>query len=423
MPAQHSRWGASKFERIMLCPGSVVGESDAPRSTSIYAAEGTAAHQVLTLALQKGHPASAFVGLMLEADGFTFEVDDEMAGYVQACVDYVHAARGEDGQVFADVKVDYSAPLGLESGTAWGTADVIIIKAGELVVLDFKYGRGVDVQPAWNPQLLLYALGAFEDFAFLLDGVTRVRTVISQPRLVKAPLEWTYHVDEMTAWAVNEGRRAVRAAQAALDAGSADELHNYLNPGEKQCRFCNVKATCAALRQAVIEEPFGDAIDVTTCTPEEFAALDSIEVQPKDQTAQWLSVLLSKVDMIEDWCKAIRAETERRLLAGEAVPGFKVVQGKRGARNWADDDAVEKYLRQKVRLPIEKIYDIKLKSPASIEKLVKAGDLGPRQWGALQDHITYCEGKLHVAPVSDPRPAIDIRPVAEDFTETAEDVT
>lgn len=406
----------------MLCAGSVVGQETAPRSTSSYAAEGTAAHQILTWALHEGQPASAYVGRMIDVDGFSFEVDDEMAGHVQICLDYVEAARAHDGQVFADVKVDYSAALGFEHGTAWGTADVIVIKADELVVLDFKYGRGVEVQAAWNPQLLLYAIGAIEHYGFLLDGVARVRTVISQPRLLKAPLEWTYNVEEVHAWVLNEGRRAVRAAQAALAANSADELQAYLNPGDKQCRFCHAKATCPALRKAALDGPFGSAIDVTACTPEEFAVFAGTETAPKDQDAKWLSVLLSKVDMIEDWCKAIRAEAERRLLAGHTVPGFKIVRGKKGSRRWDDDAVVAAYLRDKARLPIDKVYDLSLKSPTSIEKLATAGRIGPRQWKTLQEHVTQSEGKLHVAPESDPRPAIDTRQVAEDFTEVAEDL-
>ena len=40
-----------------------------------------------------------------------------------------------------------------------------------------------------------------------------------------------------------------------------------------------------------------------------------------------LSTKMEAVGFVEDWCKAVRAETERRLLNREEVPGFGL--------NWA----------------------------------------------------------------------------------------
>ena len=41
-----------------------------------------------------------------------------------------------------------------------------------------------------------------------------------------------------------------------------------------------------------------------------------------------------------------RAELERRLFDGEPIPGWKVVQGKRGNRSWTDEEAVKAKLKQ-----------------------------------------------------------------------------
>ena len=89
MTSAHSTWSASGFEQKMLCPGSHVLQQGKPRRSSQYAAEGTAAHQVLTWALQESRPAAAYIGRVIEADGFTFTVDEDMAGHVQVCIDYV----------------------------------------------------------------------------------------------------------------------------------------------------------------------------------------------------------------------------------------------------------------------------------------------------------------------------------------------
>ena len=67
------------------------------------------------------------------------------------------------------------------------------------------------------------------------------------------------------------------------------------------------------------------------------------------------------------------------------------------------------------RLKVEEMYDFKLISPTTADKLAKAETIGKRQWPKLQGLIVQSEGKPHVAPASDPRPALDIRPVADDF--------
>ena len=55
----------------------------------------------------------------------------------------------------------------------------------------------------------------------------------------------------------------------------------------------------------------------------------------------------------------------------------------------------------------------------TVDLSVKAGTIGPRQWGKLQEVITQSEGKPHVAPLSDSRPALEIKPVADDFEKLA----
>ena len=59
---------------------------------SVHAAEGTAAHQVLTWALQQNKPAAEFIGTELAVDGFEFVVDIEMARIAAGTV-ALHDAR------------------------------------------------------------------------------------------------------------------------------------------------------------------------------------------------------------------------------------------------------------------------------------------------------------------------------------------
>ena len=432
MTAAHSYWSASKFESLMLCPGKIVLEDGAPDNTNAYAAEGTAAHQVLTWALQEERPAAAYIGRLIHLDSrgkpcdpfaatYTYQVDEEIAEHVQVCVDYCLDLKGDDGVLFADIVVNYSSYLGVDTDTAWGTADVIIARGNELIVVDFKYGRGVEVDAERNPQMSLYGLGALQAYQGLVADFERVRMAISQPRVKKAPSEWDCSVDELEAWGRSTARSAVATCVNAnsmfRNSSGVDKWEEtFLRPAEKACKFCKAKATCPALRNEVAQ-----TFSAPAATPDEFVDLEPL--QPSAHRDEfWIAACLSKVDLIEDWCKAVRAEAERRLLKGDNVPGYKLVQGKKGARQWANAKEAEETLKS-MRVKLEDMYDMKLISPTTAEKLHKAGTIGPRQWPKLQGLITQNEGKPHVAPESDSRPALVVTPVIEDFTDvTADDL-
>lgn len=420
--AAHSNWSASGFEQRMLCPGSHVLQAGLPNSSSKYAAEGTAAHQVLTWALQETRPAAAYIGRVIEADSFTFEVDDDMARHVQTCVDYCTDAAGDDGVIFADIRVNYSTYLDVPESEAWGTADVIIARGDEIIVCDFKYGMGVEVSAEKNPQMSLYALGALQAYNGLAGDFTRVRMAISQPRIKSAPSEYDLSVDELEAWGRSTARSAVASCISALSIGTGHVQFNdtFLRPGEKQCKFCRAKATCPALRAEVA----GIAFDRQPASPDEFADMAPLSVGDAgvDADVEWVAAALTRVDLIEDWCKAIRAEAERRLLAGAPVPGFKLVQGKKGNRQWADAKEAEEVLKS-MRVKESDMYDFKLISPTTADKLAKAGTIGPRQWPRLLPLIVQKDGAPHVAPVSDPRAALVVTPAVDDFADvTADDL-
>lgn len=413
MTAAHSTWSASKFESIMLCPGKIVLEQGLPDNTNAYAAEGTAAHQVLTWALQEDRPASAYIGRVIEVEGFTFEVDQDMAEHVQVCIDYVLDVVG-DGVILVDQRVNYSSYLGVDTSEAWGTADVIVIRGDEIIVVDFKYGRGHEVDAERNPQMSLYALGALQAYQGLANDFRRVRMTISQPRIKRAASEWDCSVEELEAWGRGTARSAVVACNLATWDTPADPevwAETHLSPSEKACKFCKAKATCPALLQEVALH-----VSEAPATVDEFEHISD----PKTFSQPDLARSLRAVDLIEDWCKSVRAEAERRLRAGQVVPGWKLVQGKKGNRAWDKPAEVEALLKS-MRLKESEMYDFKLISPASAEKLAKAGTIGPRQWPKLQSLITQPDGKAHVAPESDSRPALVVTPVADDFNDVTAD--
>lgn len=420
----HSKFSASGFEAAMLCPGKPVMEAGKPDNSNAYSREGTAAHQVLEWCLLETKQAAAFAGRIIEVEGDKIVVSDDMVENVQWAIDQVYDYAAGNA-VMAETRVNYADSIGVNEADGWGTSDVIIPRDDELIVIDYKNGRGVVVEAERNPQMMLYGLGALAQCDGIMGDFKRVRLVVLQPRTSRSPSEWDCSVEELRRWAAGEAWQAVGRRQQALEKCNAtgdeavDWEADFLNPNEKSCKFCKAKATCPALRDTVAQAVFFSS----PASPEEFE--NSVEYHDaasmKDVDADWLAACLAKVDLIEDWCKAIRAETERRMFAGETVPGYKLVQGKKGNRQWSDAKEAEQMLKT-FRVKLEDMYDLKLISPTSADKLAKAEVIGKRQWPKLQALITQSEGKTHVAPESDPRPALDVRPVSDDFSVVADDL-
>ena len=424
----HSEYSASQFEADMLCPGRRVMQRGLTRGSNIYAFSGTCMHEVHEECLLSGAAAVDHIGRQWSGEGFTYVLDDEGADIVDCSLNHMRELTMGADSVEAEVRVHYGRFIGVDDAKAWGTADVLALRLAEREVFvgDLKTGR--DPVDADSPQLKLYgagALAAYEDFA----EIDTIRLAITQPKDQRAPKEHVINVAELKAWLAGPATQAVRTIQTAEQTyreGDEEWQSAFLRPNEKSCKWCAAKATCPALRDEV-----ADTVCFSTpASPDEFEAKCQPIALNEEQDAAWLAACLSKVDLIEDWCKAVRAEVERRLLAGESVPGYKLVAGKRGARAWTDEAEAEKLLKT-MRLKSDVMYDFTVKSPTQIAKLGPALDndgkpkppkpgetppvIGPRQWPKVAALIKQPPGKPHVAPLDDKRPALEIRPVSDDF--------
>jgi hypothetical protein len=384
----HAKLSPSGAHRWMACSGSVGLEAPFPDSSSVYAAEGTVAHDVAAQCLIDDRDPASFIGDVMEVDGFTFTVDKAMADYV---ADYVKLVRdlAKGKTLYAESKVPIDHLTGEEGAT--GTSDAVIIDVADrnLSIVDLKYGMGVTVDATDNPQLMMYALGAFEMYNVLCDFDT-VSMYIHMPRL-NYVAECHMSTEDLLKFADD--------VRAAADKVRWEEP-TFL-PGEKQCRFCKAKATCPALRAEVTEIVGGSA------TVDEFLP-DVPDMQTGDN---YLSMAMAKVGLVEDWCKGVRAEVERRLLAGQTVDGFKLVEGRKGNRKWSNEAEVEALLKS-FRMRQDEMYDMSLISPTKAEKMFKSN---PKRWEKVEALTTRSDGKPSVAFASDKRSEMTVQSVADDF--------
>ena len=402
----HAKLAPSSAHRWMRCPGSVALEAACPEAASEYAAEGTAAHALAAMALTDGSDAAAYLGCVIQVNGSDLEVTDDMAGHVQKYLDYVRAIGGA---LMVEQRLSIEAVT--DEPGATGTPDAVIVAGDELVIADLKYGRGVRVNADRNPQLAIYALAALDELGFMGD-FERVRLAIVQPRLDHVS-EWVCGAQELRAMHVNTIAPRAEIALQFINRSPADVWVDDLAPGDEQCRFCRAQASCPALTGHVLATVADDFVDVTRPVAPQIA-----HAAERTFDNATLANLLGAVDLIEAWCRAIRAKAESELLAGRPVPGFKLVEGRRGARRWANEAEAEAAMKS-MRLKPEQMYNMALISPTAAEKLHNAGTIGPRQWAKLQGLITQSDGKPSVAPESDKRPPLAIQATADEFSDVS----
>lgn len=349
----------------MNCPGSVALSDKAPPDTSSEAAEeGTAAHDLGEACLLDASEARNFLGQMF--NGFT--VTPEMADAVQVYVSWAYEKRHEMGGIMeVESRFDLSA---IAPGVA-GHNDLCIYKPGKkLVIADFKYGQNV-VEVNENKQLLVYALGAALKWNFDFE---EVEMVIVQPRAPhpSGPIRsWTVRREYLMNWSqvMVESARLTERPGAPLSRGS-------------WCKYCPAVGMCPRQSEAVEK-----ALEVSM---QNVVALPA----PTSLSDKQISRILEARKQIEDFLDAVQKVALFRLQAGEKIDGLKLVAG-RGRRTWADPEAAEAYLVERLG---DAAYKRELLSVAQAEKEIPKKDL-EKLWVDIPGNET-------VAPTSDRRKEI-----------------
>lgn len=442
--AQHAKFSPSAADKWMTCAGAIAMEEGLPDPSSDYADEGTAAHFLASEALSGGaHPATyigreilvgssedndfdgAVWGTQPEYAGWvlrnTYTVDADMVAHVNTYVQDVLKSVGS-GELLVEQRLDISCLTGEEG--AEGTGDAIILKPDEklLEVHDLKYGQGKVVSPVSNRQLMIYGGAALEQYS-LLGDFDDVLLVIHQPRVSHKPLEWRISATELRAFGDTVKAKAKDAMIAFehranwLPKGISESVA-YLEPSEDGCQWCRAKATCPALTQQVIALVADDFVDLEQPIAPRLEASKG-----RTMDAAGLSNCLKAVPLVEMWCKAVRAQAYTELSAGGTVPDFKLVEGKMGNRQWSDEAEAEAMLKM-MKCKVDEMYDLKLISPTSAEKIFGEKGSAPsvKRWNKLNALITRKPGANSVAPADDPRPAIVINRAAEFVDESGEDL-
>lgn len=369
----HAKLSASGASRWATCPGSVQMEDGIPDKESIYAQEGTLAHEMSELKLKHYLDPKGFGKRKLNAAIKKLKENElyqaEMDSYTDTYVDFIKEKAlsfSSNPYIEIEKRVDFSRWV--DGG--FGTCDCVLIHGSTLSIIDLKYGKGVPVSAEQNEQLILYALGAYDAFN-LIYNLDKIELNIVQPRINNFST-WEISLTELLLW----GDYFKVQAEKAL--GGNGELV----PSAKACKFCKAR-------------------DICTARAENNLSLESeINLKPNEIPKDKLYEYISRGEDIAKWVADLKAYALDMCLKGEDVKGLKAVAG-RTSRSWTNqDEAINKLIEGGIDEAI--IYD---KVPLTLAKLEKA--LGKQQFTALVgDLVVTSEGKPTLVFENDKRPAI-----------------
>lgn len=395
----HATRSASGAERWIDCPASIVRASAFESKSSVFAKEGTAAHECCEFfALNRKERPRAYIGgVVILGDtkpvrkklagqpspdnDNTWRITQEMVVAVEMYLAVIDRLRTPDSTVLIESKVE----MGSVHPDAWGTADCIIYDSvtKTITIIDFKYGSGIAVDADWNPQLLLYAIGAARQFRYQVE---HINIVVVQPRAWH-PLGPIREFDcDIIDLLIYEEWLRQKAART-----DCDDAEAQVGPG---CRFCSAAPVCPTLH---------DHVFATLGLKPGRVRRDRDMPALKNLTASEMGRIFREVKIIEAWINRFLEYAHDQALAGNMPTGCVAVES-RSIRKWKDAEAVLAELEALGFEPEEIMSEPNLLSPAQIEGLI-GKKLFAQTFG---DAVDKPKGKPVLALEGDHRPPIKL---------------
>lgn len=404
-----ARYSPSALVRVRLCPGSPNFVATLPpevrEDTSSPAARaGTAQHLLVAKRLEAwlegvelpDYPDSLVVdGIVTPITDLMIQQVEQAFFSVTAREDVQKARIGTKGfQVHIEQEVNWGQPV--IGRPHKGTADLVILSPRRLTVVDNKFGNR-SVEPL-TPQLQAYALGAGAtvDWDGIHQGISEVELVIVQPS-DGPPKAVVMPVEKLLEW-----REEIKEILLAADKPDAP-----LVPGETQCRYCPGAGLCPARQKQAVSafESVLPGAPLPTASVESLPDLteDAVRQDPESMTPADLAKVLESEAVITAWLKACHRQAQSLAEKGTPIPGWKLVEGRR-SRDWNTTDD-EELVRKLYAFDMKKkdVVVTRVRSPADLEKLVKAKGITGRRLTNFNKLWRWNPGKPELAPETDTR--------------------
>ena len=338
----HAILSPSSAKRWINCTPSALLAEAAGSKSSVYAEEGTLAHEMaehaLTRYLEGVYDPIIDGALTIKDEHFRnplFSID--MANYIRDYCDFVigeeYEMQKQDGsnKMYLERRVDITdfAP------DSFGSVDVTLVSDKTIHIIDLKYGAGVKVYADMNEQMLMYALGTLKSLD--ADKIEKIRMTIAQVRLDH------YDTFEMSKSDLLDWAEKVLkpAAKVAIQGGGKQVIGSW-------CGFCPVKAQCRAQRDAILAD-FEEKPEPLLLSDEEIVDL------------------IGKIDTYKSWIESVNKYVYDRAIQGHKWEGYKLVAG-RTSRVIKDEAKIRQTLLNEFLE--DEVLNIKLKGIGDLEKLL-----------------------------------------------------
>lgn len=384
MPEKHALLGPSGAKRWLSCTPSARFEEFFPDSESEAAEEGTVAHRLCELLLQR---ATGLISTHAYDIAFKKEIkprkNKEGVSYYNAAMQeycdefmlYVlevyQEMKNEDEATILMLEKEYDISMHVPEG--FGTSDITIVNNIRIRTVDFKYGQGVEVEVGENDQLRLYATGAVEAMKDVYD-FSIVEMTIYQPRINNIGT-YTETLSELMDWVENYVKPRAQLAFDGLGIFAAGD----------HCRFCRGRAECKTLADSY--KHIG--------TKYEYVAGNRLH--PRQ-----IADILDIAPTVIKWISSIQDHAALMARRGEKIPGYKIVEG-RSNRSVVDHEKAFEILHYDANFKYAEIVKpFSLVSLTDLESVVGKTRLGE----LIGDLIVKPAGAPTLVHSSDRRPEL-----------------
>ena len=382
-PEAHHELGASGASRYLNCVGSVVAQRGKPNESSVYAEEGTSAHELgegsLNFWKKVVGSSRAIMDWSKAAKAAGYNIP-EMNREVDKYVEYVKdLCNGDPDALTVEMRVSLAPAI--DGG--FGTSDTVVVNRSNpdtvdadlgngaalmsrpvesVHIADLKYGKGKQIFAENNEQLRLYAYGVINgliDQGILDDMIDDFDTLpvhlhICQPRLnhfdseeltVTTLLQW---VDEV-----------VIPTVARIEDGDETRVSG------EWCTFCRDSATCRTLAEGVAESLADDWDTFIDEGP-------NIE-KAANLTPEEIGKALAFKKRVESWFEELAGHAYAEIENGEDIPGWKLVEGNKQQKCIVDTEELLKAFKGQRAIPMDVYAPRSVMSPPQAVAALPAG--------------------------------------------------
>ena len=375
MTEKHAILSASSSHRWLSAPPLPQLEKFFENKTSEAANEGTDAHSLGEFKLRKALGEKIRKPKLKYVDKEMENCTDDYVAYVMETLSKVKE-KTSDPVVLIEQRLDFSnyVPEG------FGTGDCLIIADGVLHIIDFKYGKGVQVDAKDNPQMMLYALGALNLYDALYD-IKEVTMTIFQPRKFNISSD-AKSVEELFHWANTELKEK---AELAFKGEGTIEYGPW-------CQFSNCNAVLRARKD------YHDKL-----TRFQLASPHLLTDAEIEEVLEHIDDLVKWATDIKEYATKIAVETDKEWT------GYKLVEG-RSIRKFKDEERVADIA---IKNGYGNIYKTSLITLTEMQKL-----MGTKVFNMLLGELVEKpKGKPTLVPITDKRKKLEFNDVKQEFKE------